>query len=69
VMLTGMGRDGSGGMKSMRDAGARCIAQDEATCVVFGMPKEAFDNGGAERLVPLDQIAQTVMDLLAGMVK
>ena len=69
VMLTGMGRDGSGGMKSMREAGARCIAQDEATCVVFGMPKEAFDNGGAERLVPLDQIAQTVMDLLAGMVK
>ena len=63
AMLTGMGADGAGGMKAMRDAGARCIAQDEATCVVFGMPKEAYAKGGAESLVPLPRIAQTLMNL------
>jgi two-component system chemotaxis response regulator CheB len=64
AMLTGMGADGANGMKAMRDAGARCIAQDEATCVVFGMPKEAYEHGGAERLVPLPQIAHTLQGLL-----
>jgi two-component system chemotaxis response regulator CheB len=64
AMLTGMGADGANGMKAMRDAGARCIAQDEATCVVFGMPKEAFERGGAERLVPLTKIAATLQSLL-----
>ncbi len=64
AMLTGMGADGANGMKAMRDAGARCIAQDEATCVVFGMPKEAFERGGAERLVPLSKIAATLQSLL-----
>ncbi len=64
AMLTGMGRDGADGMKAMRQAGARCIAQDEATSVVFGMPKEAFERGGAERLVPLGQIAPTILELL-----
>jgi two-component system chemotaxis response regulator CheB len=64
-MLTGMGGDGSDGMLAMRKAGARCIAQDEASSVVFGMPKVAFDKGGAERLVPLDMIAQTLLNLLA----
>ena len=63
AMLTGMGADGAGGMKAMRDAGARCIAQDEATCVVFGMPKEAYAKGGAESLVPLPKIAQTLINL------
>lgn len=61
VMLTGMGSDGAGGMKAMRDAGARCFAQDEQTCVVFGMPKEAYARGGAERLVPLPQVAATIV--------
>ena len=60
AMLTGMGADGANGMKAMRNAGARCIAQDEATCVVFGMPKEAYERGGAERLVPLNKIAATL---------
>lgn len=64
VMLTGMGRDGADAMRLMRDAGARCLAQDEATSVVFGMPKEAYDRGGAERLLPLSQIAPVVLDLL-----
>ncbi|GHT09895.1 chemotaxis response regulator protein-glutamate methylesterase [Planctomycetales bacterium] len=64
AMLTGMGADGANGMKAMRDAGAHCIAQDEATCVVFGMPKEAYNKGGAESLVPLPRIAQTLVGLL-----
>lgn len=63
-MLTGMGGDGSNGMLDMKTAGARCIAQDEASSVVFGMPKVAFEKGGAERLVPLDNIAQTLLNLL-----
>ena len=63
AMLTGMGADGANGMKAMRDAGARCIAQDEATCVVFGMPKEAYAKGGAESLVPLPRIAGTLVNL------
>lgn len=64
-MLTGMGGDGSDGMLAMRNAGARCIAQDEATSVVFGMPKVAYEKGGAERLVSLDLVAQTLLNLLA----
>ena len=64
VMLTGMGHDGADGMKAMRDAGARCIAQDEQSCVVFGMPMEAHKRGGAEKLVPLNKIAAEVMLLL-----
>ena len=63
AMLTGMGADGANGMKAMRDAGAHCIAQDEATCVVFGMPKEAYAKGGAESLVPLPKIAQTLVNM------
>ena len=63
AMLTGMGADGAHGMKAMRDAGAHCIAQDEATCVVFGMPKEAFAKGGAESLVPLPKIAGTLVNM------
>jgi two-component system chemotaxis response regulator CheB len=64
AMLTGMGQDGAEGMLAMKKAGARCIAQDEATSVVFGMPKVAFEKGGADRLVPLDKIAPTLLGLL-----
>jgi two-component system chemotaxis response regulator CheB len=63
AMLTGMGADGANGMKAMRDAGAHCIAQNEATCVVFGMPKEAYAKGGAESLVPLPKIAGTLVNM------
>ena len=65
IMLTGMGHDGADGMVAMRQAGARTLAQDEATSVVFGMPKVAYERGGAERLVPLDHIASEVLALLA----
>lgn len=66
VMLTGMGGDGAEGMLAMRQAGARTLAQDEATSVVFGMPKVAYQLGGAECLVPLASIPSRIMNLLSG---
>jgi two-component system, chemotaxis family, protein-glutamate methylesterase/glutaminase len=65
VILTGMGADGAKGMLEMRHAGARSIAQDEASCVVFGMPKEAIRLGGVEKVVALPQIPQIVFQMLA----
>ena len=65
VILTGMGADGAQGMKKMKTAGAQTIAQDEASCVVFGMPKEAIRLGGADRVVPLHLVAQTIRNALA----
>jgi len=56
VILTGMGDDGACGMKEMKDAGAYTIAQNEATCVVFGMPNEAIKKGGVSVVLPLDEI-------------
>jgi two-component system chemotaxis response regulator CheB len=63
VILTGMGGDGAQGLVSMRQAGARTIAQDEASCVVFGMPKMAIAAGAVEKVLPLDQIAPEVLQL------
>ncbi|MBP9003062.1 MAG: chemotaxis response regulator protein-glutamate methylesterase [Candidatus Hydrogenedentes bacterium] len=63
VILTGMGRDGAEGMKLMHDTGAKTIAQDEASCVVFGMPKEAIALGGVDFVLPLDQIPQKMLRL------
>jgi two-component system chemotaxis response regulator CheB len=65
VMLTGMGRDGAAAMREMHDAGAWTIAQDEASCVVFGMPREAIAAGGVDEVVPLDQIAARMFAQLA----
>jgi len=65
MILTGMGRDGAKGLLSMRKAGARCFAQDEASSVVFGMPQVAWDLGAAERLVPLDSAAEVLVGALA----
>ncbi|HEX8911612.1 MAG TPA: CheB methylesterase domain-containing protein, partial [Humisphaera sp.] len=64
-LLTGMGADGADGLLSMRRAGARTLAQDEATCVVFGMPAEAIKRGAAEVVVPLKDVARTLLDLAA----
>lgn len=64
ILLTGMGRDGADGMKAIADAGGATIAQDEATSVVFGMPKEAIVLGAAERILPIDTISLTVLQLV-----
>jgi two-component system chemotaxis response regulator CheB len=61
VILTGMGDDGARGMLEMKQAGAATIAQDEATCVVFGMPKEAIKLGGVDRVLPLQAVARAIL--------
>ena len=63
VILTGMGADGASGLKEMRDAGGRTIAQDEATSVVWGMPGEAVAAGGAAEILPLGEIHARVLEL------
>ena len=60
VIMTGMGDDGARGLLEMKQAGARTLAQDEASCVVFGMPKEAIRLGAADRVVPLQQIPELI---------
>ncbi|HSP58811.1 MAG TPA: chemotaxis response regulator protein-glutamate methylesterase [Halomonas sp.] len=65
VLLTGMGKDGAVGLLEMREAGAETLAQDEASCVVFGMPREAIALGGACDVVALDDIAPKLMSLVA----
>lgn len=60
VIMTGMGDDGAAGLLEMRNQGARTLAQDEESCVVFGMPKEAIKRGGAERVVPLSAIGSEI---------
>jgi two-component system chemotaxis response regulator CheB len=64
VMLTGMGADGAKAMKEMRDAGSYNIVQDEATCVVFGMPREAIAAGAAHEVLPLKQIGPRIIERL-----
>ncbi len=64
VILTGMGADGAEGMRLLHDAGAKTIAQDESTSVVYGMPHMAVEKGGVDKIVPLQDIARNVMDYL-----
>ena len=62
-MLTGMGGDGAKAMKEMKDAGSVNIVQDEASSVVWGMPGEAFRQGAADYVVPLDNMAAQILAL------
>ena len=66
IMLTGMGKDGATAMLEMKRAGAFNVAQDEASCVVFGMPKEAIAAGGVDEVLPLGDITRRVIDALRG---
>ena len=61
VILTGMGRDGAAGLLAMRQAGCETFAQDEKTCVVFGMPREAIALGAATEVLPIERIAPQVL--------
>ncbi len=61
VILTGMGSDGARGLLEMRESGATTIAQDEKSCIIFGMPKEAINNGAAQKVLPLTGIAANVL--------
>jgi two-component system chemotaxis response regulator CheB len=61
IIMTGMGDDGARGMKTMHDLGARCIAQNEETCVVFGMPKEAIKLQAVDDILPLEAIARAIL--------
>ena len=63
VILTGMGADGAKGLLAMRRAGARTVGQDEASCVVYGMPKTAFQLGAVEKQLPLSMIAAEISEL------
>jgi two-component system, chemotaxis family, protein-glutamate methylesterase/glutaminase len=64
VILTGMGADGARGLLAMRESGARTLAQDERSCIVFGMPKEAIRLGAADRVVPLSEMAEAIVEAL-----
>ncbi|MFZ5374825.1 MAG: chemotaxis protein CheB, partial [Campylobacterota bacterium] len=60
----GMGGDGARGLLAMRNAGARTIGQDEASCIVYGMPKVAYELGAVERQLPLSKIAEGIVQSL-----
>jgi two-component system chemotaxis response regulator CheB len=65
VLLTGMGRDGAEGLKTLRGTGAHTIGQDESTCVVYGMPRAAFEIGAVKQQLPLEKIGEAILNLCA----
>ena len=65
VILTGMGKDGAAGMLAMRDAGSYNFAQDEASCVVFGMPREAIAIGATNEVASINDLSELVLNYLA----
>lgn len=66
IIMAGMGDDGVRGLKEMRGAGAQTLAQDEDSCVVFGMPKEALKLGAVERVLPLCEIPAAIVASMTG---
>lgn len=64
VLLTGVGDDGARGMKAIKDAGGSTIAEDQSTCMVFGMPKAAIELGCVDEIVPLPQVAKTILRMI-----
>jgi two-component system chemotaxis response regulator CheB len=66
VILTGMGVDGAEGLLAMKERGAYTIAQDEASCVVFGMPREAIKRGATHKVLPLNRIPEEIRRVLNG---
>lgn len=67
VILTGMGRDGAQGLLNLKESGGKTIGQDEASSIVYGMPKVAYELGGVETQVPLDKISETILKTLSSM--
>ena len=63
VILTGMGSDGAAGLLKMKNSGASTIAQDEKSCIVFGMPKEAIKLGAADKIINLSEIPEIILEL------
>ena len=63
MILTGMGDDGARGLRALRAAGGRTLAQDQASCVVYGMPRAAVELGAVERVAPLADLARAVCDI------
>ncbi|HEY8906403.1 MAG TPA: chemotaxis protein CheB, partial [Rhodoferax sp.] len=66
IIMTGMGDDGARGLKELHDTGARTLAQDEESCVVYGMPKEAVKLGAVDRVLPLDDIHMEILRTMQG---
>jgi len=69
IIMTGMGADGAAGLLEMKAAGAGTIAQDEKSCVVFGMPKEAIRAGGVDKILPLEEISRSALAMIAPIVR
>jgi two-component system chemotaxis response regulator CheB len=67
VVLTGMGRDGADGLRAVRDAGGRAVAQDRGSSVVYGMPHAALERAGADRVVALRDVARAIVELVAAL--
>ena len=65
VILTGMGKDGAAGLKLLHNQGCKTFAQNKASCVVYGMPKEAIERGAADEVLPLDEMAARILDILS----
>ena len=65
IILSGMGDDGAIGLKTMRDAGANTIAQGEASSAVHGMPKRAIETGGVEKVLPVNEIGDYLLELIS----